>query len=113
MKECVQIGLRTHAPELDPLRSAKTKQLRVATYNVRTLNDTGAYSDHVDKNTKKAFYTQLTETISAIPTHTVLLMNGDFNARIGKDIHHYTISSDFECLSIEDFHLTHVDLAMQ
>jgi hypothetical protein len=37
MKECGQTGLRTH-------KSTK-KQLRVATYNVRTLNNTGAHSD--------------------------------------------------------------------
>ncbi len=47
MKECGHTGLRTQTPDLVPQRSAKsiTKQLHVATYNVRTLNNTGTHSE--------------------------------------------------------------------
>jgi len=36
---------------------------------------------------KDAFYNDLTEFIKTIPPHTITILAGDFNARIGRDSH--------------------------
>jgi len=40
-----------------------------------------------DEKSKDVFYSDLQDFISTLPPHTVIIVAGDFNARIGKDSH--------------------------
>ena len=53
-----------------------------------TVVCTYAPTENADGSEKDRFYMNLEGCVHGIPAHSLLIVAGDFNARIGKDSHH-------------------------